>query len=116
MLTLMLPNRTKLFDHAIATREGWDVFNCNPNPDGKPPFPDDRDAFSPLRGLSLRGIASRWDFVVTRARAGSALHRAALATVDDTERLLIEAACGPWQRPAVPSVHASHGDEHEQGN
>jgi hypothetical protein len=81
MLTLMLPNRTKLFDHAVATREGWDVFDCNPDPGGKPPFPDDRDA---------------WDFVVTRARAGSALHRVALAGVDDTERLLIEAACGPW--------------------
>ncbi len=96
MLTLMLQNPTKLFDYATATREGWDVFDCNPDPDGKPqlqlqridvpeygkpPFPDDRDA---------------WDFAVIRARAGSALHRAALAAVDDTERLLIEAACGPW--------------------
>ena len=43
--------------------------------------PDDRDA---------------WLHVVTRARAGSALHRAALDAVDDTERMLIEAACGAW--------------------
>ncbi len=96
MLTLMLPNWTKLFDHAAAKREGWDVFDCDPDPDGrpqfqlqrmdapedgKPPFPDDRDA---------------WAHVVTRARAGSALHRDALALVDDTERMLIEAACGAW--------------------
>jgi len=33
---------------------------------------------------------------VLRARAGSALHRAALAAADDTERMLIEAACGAW--------------------
>jgi len=33
---------------------------------------------------------------VTRARAGSALHRAALDAVDGTECLLIEAACGSW--------------------
>jgi hypothetical protein len=96
MLTLMLPNRTELLDHATAKREGWDVFDGGPDPDGKPqrqlqridapedgtpPFPDDRDA---------------WEYVVTRARAGSALHRAALAAVDDTERMLIEAACGAW--------------------
>ena len=95
MLTL-LPTPTILFDHAAARREGWDVFDCDPDPEGrpqshlqrfdapednKPPFPDDRDA---------------WEHVVTRARAGSALHRAALASVDDIERMLIEAACGAW--------------------
>ncbi len=93
MLTL-LPNLPDLFDHAVAAREGWDVFHCDALPDGErqlqrvdapedgePPFPDDRDA---------------WEHVVSRARAGSALHRAALASVDDIERMLIEAACGAW--------------------
>lgn len=94
MLTFLLPTRTEMFDHATAKREGWDVFHCDAHPDGerqlqridvpedgKAPFPDDRDT---------------WTLVVTRARAGSALHRAALAAVDDTERMLIEAACGAW--------------------
>jgi len=95
MLTL-LSMKTETFDHAAVWREGWDVFDCGPDPegrpqlqlqredcpdDGKPPFPDDCDA---------------WQHVVTQARAGSALHRAALAAVDDTERMLIEAACGAW--------------------
>ncbi len=95
MLTL-LPTPTLSFDHAGANREGWDVFDCGHDPDGRPqlqlqridtpedgepPFPDDRDA---------------WAFVVLRARAGCALHRAALDAVDSTERMLIEAACGAW--------------------
>jgi len=92
----LLPNKTVLSNHDAARREGWDVFYCDLDPegqhrfqlqridtpeDGTPPFPDDRDA---------------WQHVVTRARAGSALHRAALDAVDDTERMLIEAACGAW--------------------
>ena len=35
------------------------------------------------------------EHVVARARAGSALHRQALALVDPFERCLIEATCGP---------------------
>mgnify|MGYP001788404226 FL=1 len=85
-----------MFSHDAARIEGWDVFDCDLDPegrhqfqlqridtpdDGTPPFPDDRDA---------------WQHVVTQARTGSALHRAALDAVDDTERLLIEAACGAW--------------------
>ena len=51
-------------------------------PEGREPtFATDRDA---------------WEHVVTRARAGSAPHRAALDAVDAAERLLIEAACGAW--------------------
>ena len=95
MLTL-LPSSIVAFDHDAAAREGWNVFDCDLDLDGRPqlqlqhidapadgtpPFPDDRDA---------------WEHVVTRARAGSALHRAALDAVDDTERMLIEAACGAW--------------------
>jgi hypothetical protein len=48
---------------------------------GLPSFAEDRDA---------------WDFVVNRARAGSDLHRTALAQVDRIERVLIEASCGFW--------------------
>jgi len=86
-----------LLNHdGAARREGWDVFHYGPDPegrrqfrlcrvdapeDGEPPFPDDRDA---------------WEHVVAQARAGSALHQAALDAVDDTERMLIEAACGAW--------------------
>jgi len=92
----LLPSKAVLFNQDAARREGWDVFDCDLDPegqhqfqlqridtpeDGTPPFPDDRDA---------------WQHVVTRARAGSALHRAALDAIDDTERMLIEAACGAW--------------------
>ncbi len=95
MLTLT-PDRTATFDRAAARREGWDVFDrghatdgtpqlqlqrLDAPEDGEPPFPGDRDA---------------WAHVVARARAGSALHQAALDAVDDTERMLIEAACGAW--------------------
>ncbi len=95
MLTL-LPIRTETFDHAAARREGWDVFDYGPDADGRaqvrlgrmdtpedgqPPFPNDCDA---------------WQHVVARARAGSALHQAALAAADDIERMLIEAAYGAW--------------------
>ncbi len=89
-----LPIRTETFDHAAARREGWDVFHCDAladgerqlqrvdaPEDGEPPFANDRDA---------------WNHVVSRARAGSALHRAALASVDDNERMRIETACGAW--------------------
>ncbi len=49
--------------------------------DGAPGFAGDHDA---------------WVHVATRARAGSALHRDALARVDRMERMLIEASCGAW--------------------
>ena len=35
MLTL-LPTPTILFDHAAARREGWDVFDYDPDPEGRP--------------------------------------------------------------------------------
>ncbi|MBN8905252.1 MAG: hypothetical protein J0H14_06820 [Alphaproteobacteria bacterium] len=40
-----------------------------------------------------------WRHVVTRARAGSALHRRALQMVDPIERMLIEASVGWWPEP-----------------
>ncbi len=48
--------------------------------DGAPQFTGDREV---------------WEHVVARARAGSALHRQALALADPFERCLIEATCGP---------------------
>ena len=95
MLTL-LQTPSLSFDHDAAARAGWTVSDCGPDPegrpqfqlrrinapaDGTPPFPDDRDA---------------WQHVVAQARAGSALHLAAFDAIDDTERMLIEAACGAW--------------------
>ncbi len=84
------------FDNTVAEQEGWGLFFCGPNPegtqelqiqridcseDGEPPFDSDEAA---------------WRHVVTRARAGSDLHRAALVAVDPVERALIEATCGAW--------------------
>ena len=95
MLTL-LTTATASFDQDAAAREGWAVVPCGPSfdgaftaqlqrlnapPDGHPAFAEDRHA---------------WLHVVSRARAGSALHRAALDAVDEVERMLIEATWGYW--------------------
>lgn len=87
---------TAPFDHDAAAREGWAVVACGPTfegaferqlqrldtpPGGGPAFAEDRDA---------------WLHVVSRARAGSVLHRAALDAVDEVERMLIEATWGYW--------------------
>ena len=92
----MLTTLPTTFDHDAAAREGWAVRDCGPSfegaaqaqlqrldapPGSQPAFGDDREA---------------WMHVVARARAGSALHRAALDAVDDMERLLIRASCGGW--------------------
>ena len=92
----MLTLHPTTFDHAAAAQEGWAVSDCGPSfegaaqaqlqrldapPDGQPAFSEDRDA---------------WMHVVAQARAGSALHRDALAAVDDMERLLIRVSCGGW--------------------
>ena len=84
------------FDNSTAAQEGWGVFDAGPDPSGRAvlqlqavstpvgdafPFARDEDA---------------WQHVVDRARAGSVLHRLALAAVDDLERTLIEATCGAW--------------------
>lgn len=83
------------FDNAAAEQEGWGVFDCRP-PDGNwglqiqgIDFPEDGE---PL----FASDKEAWTHVVGRARAGSELHRAALAAVDPVERALIEAACGAW--------------------
>lgn len=83
-----------LIDHAAAWAEGWRLVRfthdgdtlvqlCRtpPEPGVTPPFEWDWDV---------------WDYAVRQARAGSALHRLVLKAVDDTERMMIEAACGSW--------------------
>jgi len=91
-----LTGRLSLIDHAATRREGWEVVECGHDfegglrvqlrpvagmPDGSPCFAADHDV---------------WEHVVHQARTRSQLHRAALDVVDDTERMLIEAACGCW--------------------
>ena len=95
MLTL-LPSPTLVFDNTAAAREGWDLFDCGPDPEGRPQIQLQREDAPEDREPPFASDRDAWEHVVTRARAGSALHRAALDAVDDTERMLIEAACGAW--------------------
>ncbi len=78
-----------------AHREGWTVSETEPNADGTPGVQlqrlDDPQDGAPL----FPGDKEVWEHVVARARAGSDLHRQALALVDPFERCLIEATCGP---------------------
>lgn len=95
MLTLLHTSAFS-FDRDAAALEGWAVVDCGPSfdgaftaqlqrldtpPDGRPGFAEDRDA---------------WLHVVSRARAGSTLHRAALDAVDEVERMTIDATWGSW--------------------
>ena len=95
MLTL-LPTANLSFDNAAAQREGWDLFECGPDPEGRPQIQLQREDAPEDREPPFASDRDAWEHVVTHARAGSALHRAALDAVDDTERMLIEAACGAW--------------------
>ena len=95
MLTL-LPTPTLVLDHAAARREGWDVFDCGPDPEGRPRLQLQREDTPEDREPPFASDRDAWEHVVTRARAGSVLHRAALDAVDDTERMSIKAACGAW--------------------
>ena len=95
MLTL-LPSPTLVFENTAAAREGWDLFDCGPDPEGRPQIQLQREDAPEDREPPFASDHDAREHVVTRARAGSALHRAALDAVDDTERMLIEAACGAW--------------------
>ena len=95
MLTL-LPDQATAFKHAAGRREGWDVFNCGADPEGRPRLQLQRGDAPEDRAPPFASDRDAWEHAVTRARAGSALHRAALDAADDTERMLIEAACGAW--------------------
>lgn len=89
-------------DVAAAAKEGWAVVDCGPSFDGAPQAqlqcldaPPDGKSVSPHHGPTTED-RQVWAHVVARARAGSALHRAALDAVDDMERMLIEVSCGSW--------------------
>ncbi len=81
------------FDMTVAEREGWGLAGAGLHADGTPAME--------LQAISdsdpdFADDQAAWEHVVTRARQGSDLHRAALAAVDDVERALIEATCGAW--------------------
>ena len=84
------------FDDTVAEHEGWGLFDCGPNPDGTREMQLQRIDFPEAGDPPFDSDNAAWQHVVTRARAGSELHRAALAAVDTVERALIEAACGAW--------------------
>ena len=84
------------FDNSVAADEGWGVIDAGPAPDGGMLLQLHRIA-GPSEGSAVfGGDEDAWAHVVARARAGSELHRAALAAVNDIERALIEATCGAW--------------------
>ena len=95
-MTTLLPVAFLLFDNTAASHEGWALFDCGPDDDGKPQIQLQREDFPSDGEPSFADDRDAGEHVVTRARAGSALHRAALDAVDNTERMLIEAACGAW--------------------
>ena len=89
-------NHAQAFDHNAAQREGWDVFDCGPDGHGKPRMQLQRLDAPEDKEPSFAGDLWAWRHVVARARAGSALHRAALDAVDETKRGLIRTTCGAW--------------------
>ncbi len=98
-------NQAQAFDRDAARREGprksrcdfaGDVFDCGPDGHGKPRMQLQRLDTPEDKEPSFAGDLWAWRHVVARARAGSALHRATLDTVDETERGLIRTTCGAW--------------------
>ena len=88
-----------VFRPSFAEAEGWSVFDCGCPEDGSPRVEIQR-VDSPEAGDPVFADDSdAWQHVVTRARAGSALHRRALQMIDPIERMLIEASFGWWPEP-----------------
>ena len=88
---------TSDYSRAKARADGWEVLDCGRHDDGAPRMQIQR-VDDPGDGGDPRFAEDRdaWQHVVDRARAGSALHRAALSLVDPVERMVIEATCGGW--------------------
>jgi len=84
------------FDDTVAEQEGWGLFDCGPNPDGTREVQLQRIDFPDAGKPPFDSDKAVWAHVVARARAGSDLHRAALAAADPVERALIEATFGAW--------------------
>ena len=84
------------FDHDTARREGWTLATCGQHPDGTAHVEIQKLDDPPDGSWIFAGDDDAWAHVVERARAGSTLHRDALARADKIERALIEIAHGPW--------------------
>jgi len=83
-------------DLRTAWQEGWTLAFLGLLSDGSHRIELKR-IDTPAAGVpGFVGDHDAWDHVVAQARAGSALHRDALARVDRLERMLIEASCGSW--------------------
>ena len=77
----------------FARAEGWDVSECGLRDDGTPRIEIQRlDSVAPGQPR-FRTDGAAWEHVVTRALESSALHLAALAMLDPTERKLIRLWC-----------------------
>ncbi|MGI4956441.1 MAG: hypothetical protein ACRYGI_02410 [Janthinobacterium lividum] len=85
------------FDYEAAQREGWTLSEtCDLT--GKPLVQLqalDQHAVPSGFATLLPSDRAAWDLVVIGARAGSAIHRDALARVSALERTLIETVFGP---------------------
>ena len=84
------------FDLWTAWQEGWTLTFLGVLTDGRHRIELARVSTTPSGTTGFDRDQDAWDHVVTQARAGSALHRDALARVDRMERMLIEASCGTW--------------------
>ncbi len=83
-------------DLRTAWQEGWTLTYLGLLSDGSHRIELKRIDTPAVGALGFGEDHDAWDHVVARARAGSALHRDALARVDRLERMLIEASCGSW--------------------
>jgi hypothetical protein len=88
-----------VFGPSLAEAEGWDVFACGCREDGSPRVEIQRIDPPQAGAPVFADDNDAWRHVVTRARAGSALHLRALKMVDPIERMLIEASFGWWPEP-----------------
>lgn len=83
-------------DETVAEEEGWGVFDCGLRRDGTREMQLQRLDCPRDGNPRFKDDKAAWRHVTDCARAGSELHRTALAAVDPAERALIEAACGAW--------------------
>ena len=93
------PRELWVFKTSLAEAEGSDVFDCGCREDGSPRVEIQRIDSSEAGDPVFADDSDAWRSVVTRARAGLALHQRALQMIDPIERMLIEASFGWWPEP-----------------